>query len=148
MSESEEGSCTGVQREQNAEVIQERAEARAEQEAMGEDAISPTAEERTVAKEKLREQEEEKVKEPKRKKAAKSKRNVVEFGIGGITKQVEKQTNYMARLEQVLQPLQRLATSLNVQSKMIKEINTSVKHLQREKIEIQKTIQKGKTRKK
>ena len=50
--------------------------------------------------------------------------------------------------EQVLQPLRRLATSLDVQSKMIKGINASVKQLQRQIIQIQKTIQKGKTRRK
>ena len=50
--------------------------------------------------------------------------------------------------EQVLQPLRRLATSLYVQSKMVKRINASVKQLQRQIIQIQKTIQKGKTRRK
>jgi hypothetical protein len=49
------------------------------------------------------------------------------LSITGISKQVEKQTNYLARLEQVLQPLRKLAKGLGVQSKVVKEINTSVK---------------------
>ena len=75
----------------------------------------------------------------------KPRRTEEEFGITGIAKQLEKQTNYLARLEQVLQPLRRLATSLDVQSKMIRGTNASVKQLQRQIIQIQKTIQKGKT---
>ena len=56
--------------------------------------------------------------------------------------------NYLARLEQVLQPLRKLAKSLDVQSKMVKEIASSVKQLQRQIILLQKTIQKEKTRRK
>ena len=88
------------------------------------------------------------MKQTKKKNVPKPRRTEEEFGITGIAKQLEKQTNYLARLEQVLQPLRRLATSLDVQSKMIKGINASVKQLQRQIIQIQKTIQKGKTRRK
>ncbi len=61
MSEPEERPYAGVQEEQNEEVIQEGAEAKVEQEAMGEEAIRSKEEEEqeTVAKEKVSEQEEE-----------------------------------------------------------------------------------------
>ncbi len=152
MSEPEERPYAGVQ-EQNEEVIQEGAEAKVEQEAMGEEAIRSKEEEEqeTVAKEKVSEQgEEEKVKvtQTQKKKMAPKSRIKVEKSITGISKQLEKQTNYLARLEQVLQPLRKLGKTFDVQSKIVKEINTSVKQLERQIIQIQKAIQKGKTRKK
>ena len=152
MSEPEERPYAGVQEEQNEEVIQEGAEAKVEQEAMGEEAIrSKEEEQETVAKEKVSEQEEEekvKVTQTQKKKMAPKSRIKVEKSITGISKQLEKQTNYLARLEQVLQPLRKLGKTFDVQSKIVKEINTSVKQLERQIIQIQKAIQKGKTRKK
>jgi len=153
MSEPEERPYAGVQEEQNEEVIQEGAEAKVEQEAMGEEAIRSKEEEEqeTVAKEKVSEQEEEekvKVTHTQKKKMAPKSRIKVEKSITGISKQLEKQTNYLARLEQVLQPLRKLGKTFDVQSKIVKEINTSVKQLERQIIQIQKAIQKGKTRKK
>ena len=152
MSEPEERPYAGVQEEQNEDVIQEGAEAKVEQEAMGEEAIrSKEEEQETVAKEKVSEQEEEekvKVTQTQKKKMAPKSRIKVEKSITGISKQLEKQTNYLARLEQVLQPLRKLGKTFDVQSKIVKEINTSVKQLERQIIQIQKAIQKGKTRKK
>ena len=152
MSEPEERPYAGVQEEQNEEVIQEGAEAKVEQEAMGEEAIrSKEEEQETVAKEKVSEQEEEekvKVTQTQKKKMAPKSRIKDEKSITGISKQLEKQTNYLARLEQVLQPLRKLGKTFDVQSKIVKEINTSVKQLERQIIQIQKAIQKGKTRKK
>ena len=153
MSEPEERPYAGVQ-DQNEEVIQEGAEAKVEQEAMGEEAIRSKEEEEeqeTVAKEKVSEQEEEekvKVTQTQKKKMAPKSRIKVEKSITGISKQLEKQTNYLARLEQVLQPLRKLGKTFDVQSKIVKEINTSVKQLERQIIQIQKAIQKRKTRKK
>ena len=148
MSEPEERPYAGVEEEQKEEGLQEQVEARTEEDKGVEEIRSTVAEEKqeTIAKED--EQGKEKVKQTKKKKVPKSRRKEVEFGITGIAKQLEKQTNYLARLEQVLQPLRRLATSLYVQSKMVKRINASVKQLQRQIIQIQKTIQKGKTRRK
>ena len=152
MSEPEERPYAGVQEEQNEEVIQEGAEAKVEQEAMEAEAIrSKEEEQETVAKEKVSEQEEEekvKVTKTQKKKMAPKSRIKDEKSITGISKQLEKQTNYLARLEQVLQPLRKLGKTFDVQSKIVKEINTSVKQLERQIIQIQKAIQKGKTRKK
>ena len=156
MSEPEERPYAGVQEEQNEEVIQEGAEAEAkvEQEAMEAEAIRSKEEEEqeTGAKEKVSEQEEEeKVKvtqTQKKKMAPKSRIKDEKSSITGISKQLEKQRNYLARLEQVLQPLRKLGKTFDVQSKIVKEINTSVKQLERQIIQIQKAIQKGKTRKK
>jgi hypothetical protein len=69
------------------------------------------------------EEEEEMVKRTqKKKKAPKSKRKEQEYGVIDIGKQLEKQTNYLARLEQILQPLRKLAKSSEVQSKLVSEL--------------------------
>ena len=91
----------------------------------------------------------ERVKRPVKNKASKSRRKDKEFDITDITsiaKHLEIQTNHLAKLEKALQSLRKLAISLDTQSKMVKEINASVKQLQRQIIQVQKTIQKGKTR--
>jgi len=62
------------------------------------------------------------------------------------TEQLGKQTDCLAILEQVLQPLRKIAKGLDVQSKVVKEITSSVKQLQTQIIQIQKSIQKGTTR--
>src|SRR2546422_2123161 len=106
MSEHEERPYGGVQEEQNEDVIQEGAEAKVEQEAMEAEAIRSKEEEEqeTGAKEKVSEQEEEeKVKvtqTQKKKMAPKSRIKDEKSSITGISKQLEKQTNYLARLEQ------------------------------------------------
>jgi hypothetical protein len=103
---------------------------------------------RSKAEEKKQVTEQEKeVKQPKKNKAE-SKRKEGEFTIAGLSKQLEKQTNYLARLEEVLQPLRKLVKSLDVQSKVVKDINASIKQLQRQILEIQRTIQKEKLRRK
>ena len=109
---------------------------------------SSAAEERqTPLEEKIPEnrgEEKEKLKRTK-KKVPKSRQ---EYSANNIGKQLEKQTAYLAKLEQVLQPLQKLAKRSDEQIKLIKNINVSVKQMEREIIQIQKTIKKGKTRKK
>jgi hypothetical protein len=47
----------------------------------------------------------------------------------------------------VLQPLRKIAKGLVVQSKVVKEIAPSVKQVQTQILQIQKSIQKGITRK-
>ena len=72
--------------------------------------------------------------------------NVREPGpsVANIEKQLEKQANNLTRLEQELQPLRKLAKSSDMQSKVIKDINNSVKQLGKQIIQIQKAIQKDK----
>jgi uncharacterized protein (DUF3084 family) len=102
----------------------------------------------TVEEEKqFPEQEKEEVKKPMKKKAE-PKRKEGEFSIAGISKQLEKQTNFLVRLEKVLPPLRKLVNDLDVQSKTVKEINTSTKQLQKQILKIQGAIQKGNVRKK
>jgi hypothetical protein len=153
MLEHEERPYSGIE-EQMEEGLQEPAEARAEEGmgAMHETGSAAEEQRETLAKkmpEQEEEEEEEKVKRTqKKKKAPKSKRKELEYSITDIGKQLEKQTNYLARLEQILQPLRKLAKSADVQSKLVKDINASVKQMERQIIQIQKAIQKGKTRKK
>ena len=105
-------------------------------------------EERETRVERMPEHKEEKEKRPRRKKKAKSEKKEQEYSLTNIGKQLEKQTNYLARLEEVLQPLRKLAKSSEVQSKLVKDINTSVKQMERQIVQVRKGIQKGKTKKK
>jgi len=104
---------------------------------------SAAEETQTPLEEKIPEhhEEKEKVKRTRKKKVPKSSAN-------NIGKQLEKQTAYLAKLEQVLQPLQKLAKRSDEQLKLIKNINASVKQTERQIIQIQKAIKKGKARKK
>ena len=154
MSEHEERPYSGIE-EQMEGGLQEPAEARAEEGmgAMHETGLASEEEQRERLAEKMpqheEEVEEEKAKRTrKKKKTPKSKRKEQEYSITDIGKQIEKQTNYLARLEQILQPLRKLAKSSDVQSKLVKDINASVKQMERQIIQIQKAIQKGKPRKK
>lgn len=154
MSEHEERPYSGIE-EQMEGGLQEPAEARAEEGmgAMHETGLASEEEQRERLAEKMPEHEEEEEEEKakrtrKKKKTPKSKRKEQEYSITDIGKQIEKQTNYLARLEQILQPLRKLVKSSDVQSKLVKDINASVKQMERQIIQIQKAIQKGKTRKK
>ncbi|MGB6674855.1 MAG: hypothetical protein WBE34_20700 [Candidatus Nitrosopolaris sp.] len=158
MSEHEERPYSGTE-EQMEGGLQEPAEARAEEGigAMHETGLASEEEQRETLAEKMPEQEEEEEEEEeeekakrtqkKKKKTPKSKRKEQEYSITDIGKQIEKQTNYLARLEQILQPLRKLVKSSDVQSKLVKDINASVKQMERQIIQIQKAIRKGKTRK-
>ena len=90
-------------------------------------------------------EEKEKWKRTRKKKVPKSRQ---EYSANNIGKQLEKQTAYLAKLEQVLQPLQKLAKRSDEQLKLIKNINASVKQTERQIIQIQKAVKKGKARKK
>jgi hypothetical protein len=90
-------------------------------------------------------EEKEKLKRTRKKKVPKSRQ---EYSANNIGKQLEKQTAYLAKLEQVLQPLQKLAKRSDEQLKLIKNINASVKQTERQIIQIQKAVKKGKARKK
>jgi signal recognition particle GTPase len=158
MSEHEERPYSGIE-EQVEGGLQEPAEASADEGmgAMHETGLASEEEQRERLAEKMpeheAEEEEEEEKEnakrtQKKKKTPKSKRKEQEYSITDIGKQIEKQTNYLARLEQILQPLRKLVKSSDVQSKLVKDINASVKQMERQIIQIQKSIQKGKTRKK
>jgi signal recognition particle GTPase len=153
MSEHEERPNSGIE-EQMEGGLQEPAEARAEEGmgAMHETGLASEEEQRERLAEKMpeheEEEEEEKAKRTRKKKKTKSKRKEQEYSITDIGKQIEKQTNYLARLEQILQPLRKLVKSSDVQSKLVKDINASVKQMERQIIQIRKAIQKGKTRKK
>ena len=108
---------------------------------------SAAKETQTIFEEKVPEhlEQKEKVKRTRKKKVPKSRQ---EYGANNIGKQLEKQTAYLAKLEQVIQPLQKLAKRSDEQLKLIKNINASVRQTERQIIQIQKAIKKGKARKK
>jgi hypothetical protein len=92
-------------------------------------------------------EEKEKIKRTRKKMVAKSRQEYRDTA-NNIVKQLEKLTAYLARLEQLLQPLPKLAKRSDEQLKLIKTINASVKQTERQIIQIQKGIKKGKARKK
>jgi hypothetical protein len=108
---------------------------------------SAAEETQTPLEEKIPEhhEEKEKVKRTRKKKVPKSRQ---EYSANNIGKQLEKQTAYLAKLEKELQPLEKLAKRSDEQLKLIKNINASVKLTERQVIQIQKAIKKGKARKK
>jgi hypothetical protein len=133
---------TGQEHYSGIEEIEEKKDKRVMQE------NSSAAEEtQTPSEEKIPEhhEEKEKVKRTRNKKVPKSRQ---EYSANNIGKQLEKQTVYLAKLEEVLQPLQKLAKRSDEQLKLIKNINASVKQTERQIIQIQKAIKKGKARKK
>ena len=141
MSEPEERPYAGIEEEQKQEELHEGEETTLEEKREGVETIRSTE----VVKEKAPEQGEEKVKVKvkqtrKKKMAPKSKRKKEKLSITGVAKQLEKQTNYLARLEQVLKPLVKLGKGLDLHSKIVKEIATSVKQLERQILQIQKTM--------
>jgi hypothetical protein len=148
MSGYEESSFSAIGEEERIGRLDESTEAGTEE---GLDAMHETgssaAEERETHVEKVPEHEEEEKERPQRKKKAKSRRMEQGYSLINLGKQLAKQTNYLARLEQVLQQLRKLAKSSEVQSKLVKDINTSVKQMERQIIQVQKAIQKGKTKK-
>jgi len=150
MSGDEKTSYSGIEQEPEIERPHESTEMWAE-EGLGRIRESGSAaereEERETHIEKFPEHETKEEKQPHKKKRAKSRRKEQEFSLTKIGKQLEKQTNYLARLEQVIQPLRKLAKSSEVQSKLVKDINTSVKQMERQIMQVQKAIQKGKPKK-
>lgn len=108
---------------------------------------SAAEETQTPLEEKIPEhhEEKEKVNRMRKKKVPKSRQ---EYSSSNIGKQIEKQTAFLAKLEQALQPLQKLAKRSDEQLKLIKNISASVKQTERQIIQIQKAIKKGKARKK
>jgi len=109
-------------------------------------------EEEVDEEEELDEEEEPKpkLKRGQRRKKAKSRAREPESSLNlkNVEKQLEKQAEYLTKLESELQPLRRLAKSSDMHSKLIKDINNSVKQMGKQIVQIQKVIQKGKGKKK
>ncbi len=143
-----EGSYSGIGEQTGQEPSEEIGEE--EDKRVMQENSSAAEETQTPLEEKIPEHhvEEEKVKRTRKKKVSKSRRKEQEYSTDNIGKQLEKQTIYLAKLEQVHQPLQKLGKRSDEQSKLIKNMNASVKQMERQIIQIQKAIQKGKARKK
>jgi hypothetical protein len=140
--------------EQNEGIIQEGVEAKIEQEIMGAEADGSTAreaeeeEEEITAKEQEEPEKQKRVsKTQKKKMAPKSKIKEEKLNVTGLSKQLEKQTNYLIKLEKALQPLGKLAKSSDATFRVIKEISTSVGQLEKQILQIQKIIKREKARK-
>src|SRR5437867_972722 len=102
---------------QNEGIIQEGVEAKTEQEIMGAEADGSTVreageeEEEMTTKEQVEPEKQRIAQTQKKKMAPKSKIKGEKLNVTGISKQLEKQTNYLIKLEKVLQPLGKLAKS-------------------------------------
>ena len=135
-----------MQEEKQDEGIIQGVEAKTEQEIMGPEADGSTereAEEEEggmTAKEQEEQEKHTVAQTQKKKKTPKSKIKERKLNVAGISKQLEKQTNYLIKLEKVLQPLAKLAKGSVAQSKVLKEVNDLAKQLERQLLQIQKQL--------
>jgi len=130
MSESE------IEEEMEKEELQERVQAK--EEYIGGGDIPTDLEEIVHAGEKHRRSK--KAKEKKRKKSTKSKEE--NRNLTNISNQLEKQIHQMAKIRAMSQPLLKHLKIAGSQSRMLKEINASVKQLQRQIAQIQKAVER------
>jgi hypothetical protein len=130
MSESE------IEEEMEKEELQERVQAK--EEYIGGGDIPTDLEEIVPTGEKPRRSK--KAEEKKRKKSTKPKEENRNFT--NVSNQLEKQINQMAKIRAMSQPLLKHLKIVGSQSRMLKEINESVKQLQRQIAQIQKAVQR------
>jgi len=140
--------------EQDQGIIQEGVEAKTEQEIMGAEADGSTAREVYEEEEEITAKEQEEPEKQKRVAKTRKKKMVPKFrikeeklNVTGLSKQLEKQTNYLIKLEKTLQPLVKLAKSSDATLRVIKEISNSVRQLEKQLLQLQKIIKREKTRK-
>ncbi len=139
-SDQEAGERVDSTEEASLEEMEEEDEDDEEEESTPEGVIGEEIEEEEEEEIEIEEESQPKVRRGKKKaKAKESKQSVT-----NVEKQLEKQATYLTKLEQELQPLRRLTKVSDSHSKLIKEINTSVKQIGRQIVQIQKGIQKQK----
>ena len=67
-----------------------------------------------------------------------------ESNLNNSSNQLEKHTKQLSKIEGIVQQLPKYLKNADTQSRMLKEINTSIKQLQRQIGQIQKNTQKKK----
>lgn len=123
--------------------LQQRVEGKVQEKDEGAEGVADTELEAgqeqlsSVAKVQQVPKQQEKVKKIKKK--AKSEKRL-EPNLYELSNQLEKHTKQLSRIEAIVQPLPKHLKNADTQSKMVKELYTSIKQVQRQLGQIQKSI--------
>jgi hypothetical protein len=148
--EEDKASSSSSEEQQEKEALQERVQAKAEDIAGGGEASLLTKPEEEVPityKQYESQNKEKKTKKPSKAKILTKKKESDNANLTGISKQLEKQSNQLVKIEKVLQPLQKSFNKIDRQSITIKQLYSVVMQLQRE-IDRQKKQQQATERRK
>src|SRR5215204_2256312 len=129
-------SASASEEQQEKEALQETVQAKAEDIAGGEGEASlltkPEEEVPITDKQYQSRTKEKKTKKPSKAKVLTKKKESDNANLTGISRQLEKQSNQLVKIEKVLQPLQKSFNKIDRQSITIKQLYTVVIQLQRE----------------
>jgi hypothetical protein len=136
-SSSSSSSSSSSEDQQEKEALQERVQAKAEDIAGGRGEASlltkPEEEEIPITDKQYQSTTKEKrTKKPSKAKVLTKKKESDNANLTGISKQLEKQSNQLVKIEKVLQPLQKSFNKIDRQSITIKQLYSVVIQLQRE----------------
>jgi len=136
--QEEDKASSSSEEQQEKEALQERVQAKAEDIAGGggeASLLTKQEEEEEVPitdKQYQSTTKEKKIKKPSKAKVLTKKKESGNANLSGISKQFEKQSNQLVKIEKVLQPLQKSFNKIDRQSTTIKQLYSVVIQLQRE----------------
>ncbi len=132
--QEEDKSSSSSEEEYEKEALQERVQAKAEDIAGGGEASLLTKQEEVPITDKQYQStiKEKRTKKPSKAKVLTKKKESDNANLTGISKQLEKQSNQLVKIEKVLQPLQKSFNKIDRQSTTIKQLYSVVMQLQRE----------------
>jgi hypothetical protein len=129
-------SASASEEQQEKEALQETVQAKAEDIAGGEGEASlltkPEEEVPITDKQYQSTTKEKKTKKPSKAKVLTKKKEYDNANLTGISRQLEKQSNQLVKIEKVLQPLQKSFNKIDRQSITIKQLYSVVMQLRRE----------------
>src|SRR5215203_4509044 len=155
--QEEDKAASASEEQQEKEALQETVQAKAEDIAGGEGEASlftkPEEEVPITDKQYQSRTKEKKTKKPSKAKVLTKKKESDNANLTGISRQLEKQSNQLVKIEKVLQPLQKSFNKIDRQSITIKQLYSVVIQLQREidrqkKQQLQQQATQKKARKK
>ena len=133
--QEEDKASSSSEEQQEKEALQERVQAKAEDIAGGGEAsllTKPKEEVPITDKQYQSTTKEKKTKKPSKAKDLTKKKESDNANLTGISKQLEKQSNQLVKIEKVLQPLQKSFNKIDRQSITIKQLYSVVMQLRRE----------------
>jgi hypothetical protein len=133
--EEDKASSSSSEEQQEKEALQERVQAKAEDIAGGGEAslhTKPKEEWPITDKQYQSTTKEKRTKKPSKAKVLTKKKESDNANLTGISKQLEKQSNQLVKIERALQPLQKSFNKIDRQSITIKQLYSVVIQLQRE----------------
>jgi hypothetical protein len=134
--QEEDKASSSSEEQQEKEALQETVQAKAEDIAGGEGEASlltkPEEEVPITDKQYQSTTKEKKTKKPSKAKVLTKKKEYDNANLTGISRQLEKQSNQLVKIEKVLQPLQKSFNKIDRQSITIKQLYSVVMQLRRE----------------